>query len=84
MCLGWTEPESGSDVAAASCRVVRDRDDWVVNGQKFFTSGADKAAYTFLLTRTDPAAPKHRGMTMFLVPLDTAGIEIQPVRTIGG
>ena len=80
--LGYTEPESGSDVAAAQTRAVRDGDHWVVNGQKMFTSGAHLAQYVFLLTRTDPEVPKHRGLTMFLVPLDTPGIEIQPIHTL--
>ncbi len=81
-CLGYTEPEAGSDVAAARTRAVRDGDDWVINGQKMFTSGANIAQYVFLLTCTDPEAPKRRGLTMFLVPLETPGIEVQPVLTI--
>ena len=80
--LGYTEPASGSDVAAAQTRAVRDGDDWVINGQKMFTSGAHIAQYVFLLTRTDPEAAKHKGLTMFLVPLDTPGIEVQPVHTL--
>jgi alkylation response protein AidB-like acyl-CoA dehydrogenase len=80
--LGYTEPGSGSDVAAAQTRAVRDGDDWVINGQKMFTSGANVAQYVFLLTRTDPEAKKHRGLTMFLVPLDSPGIEIQAVHTL--
>ncbi len=80
--LGYTEPEAGSDVAAARTRAVRDGDEWVINGQKMFTSGANLAQYVFLLTCTDPDAPKRRGLTMFLVPLETPGIEIQPVHTI--
>lgn len=82
LCLGYSEPESGSDVAAAQTRAVRDGDSWVINGQKMFTSGADISQYVFLLTRTDPDAPKHRGLTMFLVPLDSPGIEIQPIHTL--
>lgn len=81
--LGYTEPGSGSDVAAAQTRAVRDGDHWIINGQKMFTSGANLAQYVFLLTRTDHAAKKHRGLTMFLVPLDTPGIEIQAVHTVG-
>lgn len=80
--LGYTEPSSGSDVAAAQTRAVRDGDDWIINGQKMFTSGANLAHYVLLLTRTDTEAKKHRGLTMFLVPLDSAGIEIQPVFTV--
>ncbi len=79
--LGYTEPSGGSDVFAAKTRAVRDGSDWVINGQKMFTSGADQAAYVFLIARTDPDAPKHRGITMFLVPLDSPGVEIHPVYT---
>ena len=82
--MGYTEPSAGSDVAAVSTRAVREPDgDWVVDGQKMFTSGAHLAQYVFLLTRTNPDAPKHRGLTLFLVPLDTPGIEVQPVHTVG-
>ena len=80
--LGYTEPESGSDVAAAKTRAVRDGDEWVVDGQKMFTSGANLSQYIFLLTRTDPTARKHKGLTMFLVPTDTPGVEIQAVQTL--
>jgi alkylation response protein AidB-like acyl-CoA dehydrogenase len=81
--MGYSEPGSGSDVAAAQTRAVRDGDEWVINGQKMFTSGANKAQYVFLLTRTDPEAKKHRGLTMFLVPLDSPGIDIQAIHTLG-
>jgi alkylation response protein AidB-like acyl-CoA dehydrogenase len=80
--LGYTEPSSGSDVASAQTRAVREGDEWVIDGQKMFTSGANLAQYVFLLTRTDPSAPKHRGLTMFLVPLGTPGIEIHAVHTV--
>ncbi|HEY8527733.1 MAG TPA: acyl-CoA dehydrogenase [Acidimicrobiales bacterium] len=87
-CLGYTEPDSGSDVAAAQTRAERIGEgpdaEWVINGQKMFTTLAHEASYVFLLTRTDPTAPKHRGLTMFLVPMDTPGIEITPVHTLGG
>ncbi|MBW2499007.1 MAG: acyl-CoA dehydrogenase [Deltaproteobacteria bacterium] len=81
--MGYSEPGSGSDVAAAQTRAVREGDGWVINGQKMFTSGANLAQYVFLLTRTDTEARKHRGLTMFLVPLDTPGIEVQAIHTIG-
>ncbi|MGV0791455.1 acyl-CoA dehydrogenase family protein [Mycolicibacterium sp. XJ1819] len=84
VCLGYTEPGSGSDVAAAKTRAVRDGDEWIINGQKVFTTFAHLARYCFLLTRTDPQQPKHRGLTMFLAPLESPGIEIQPVHTLGG
>jgi alkylation response protein AidB-like acyl-CoA dehydrogenase len=80
-CLGYTEPSGGSDVFAAKTRAVRDGDHWIINGQKMFTSGANMARYVLLITRTDPDAPKHKGITVFLVPLDRPGIEIQPVYT---
>jgi 3-oxocholest-4-en-26-oyl-CoA dehydrogenase alpha subunit len=81
--LGYTEPDGGSDIAGAKTRAVRDGDEWVINGQKIFTSGAQHAHYTFLITRTDPTLPKHKGLTMFLVPLNTPGVERQPLPTIG-
>ncbi len=84
ICLGYSEPDSGSDVAAAATRAERDGDAWVLNGQKMFTTLADEARYVFLLTRTDPSVPKHRGLTMFLVPMDSDGIEITPVHTLSG
>ncbi len=82
--LGYTEPDSGSDVAAAKTRAVRDGDDWIIDGQKMFTTLAHEAAFVFLLTRTNPDVPKHRGLTMFLVPLDAPGVEIHAVHTMGG
>ena len=80
-CLGYTEPSGGSDVFAAKTRAVRDGDHWIINGQKMFTSGAEHASYVILVTRTDPDAPKHKGITVFVIPLDTPGIEIHPVHT---
>jgi 3-oxocholest-4-en-26-oyl-CoA dehydrogenase alpha subunit len=84
LCLGYTEPEGGSDVATCKTRATRDGDGWIINGSKMFTSNAHNAKYVFLLTNTDPDAPRHKNLTMFLVPLDTPGIEIQPIRTIDG
>jgi alkylation response protein AidB-like acyl-CoA dehydrogenase len=83
ICLGYSEPDSGSDVAAAKTRAVRHGDEWVINGQKMFTTLAHESAYVFLLTRTDPDVPKHRGLTLFLVPMDTPGVEVSPIRTLG-
>ena len=80
-CLGYTEPSGGSDVFAAKTRAVRDGDDWVINGQKMFTSGAELADYVLAIVRTDPDAPKHKGLTLFLVPLKQGGVEIHPVHT---
>lgn len=84
MCLGYTEPDSGSDMAAAKTRAIRDGDDWVIRGQKMFTTGAQNAHYVWLLTRSDPDAPKTQGLTMFLVPLTIPGVEITPIETLGG
>jgi 3-oxocholest-4-en-26-oyl-CoA dehydrogenase alpha subunit len=83
-CLGYTEPEGGSDIATCKTRAVRDGDGWVINGSKMFTTGAHNCQYVFLLTNTDPDAPKHKSLTMFLVPLNAPGIEIQGIRTVDG
>ena len=84
LCLGYTEPEGGSDVATSKTRAVRDGDGWIINGSKMFTSNAHNAQYVYLITNTDPDAPKHQSLTMFLVPLNTPGVEIQPIRTVDG
>jgi alkylation response protein AidB-like acyl-CoA dehydrogenase len=83
-CLGYSEPDAGSDVAAVATRAVRDGDTWVVEGQKMFTTMAHEAQYVFLLCRSNLEVPKHQGLTMFLVPMDTPGIEVTPVHTMGG
>jgi alkylation response protein AidB-like acyl-CoA dehydrogenase len=82
--LGYTEPEGGSDIATAKTKAVRDGDEWVINGQKMFTTGAHQRQYVFLLTNTDPNGRRHRNLTMFLVPLHAPGIEIQGLRTVDG
>lgn len=84
LCLGYTEPEGGSDVATCKTRATLDGDTWIINGSKMFTSNAQNAKYVFLLTNTDPQGPKHKNLTMFLVPLDSPGIEIQGIRTLDG
>ncbi|OBH57396.1 acyl-CoA dehydrogenase [Mycobacterium mantenii] len=84
LCLGYTEPEGGSDIATCKTRAVRDGNGWVINGSKMFTTGAHNCQYVFLITNTDPDAPKHNSLTMFLVPLNSAGIEIQGIRTVDG
>lgn len=84
LCLGYTEPEGGSDIATCKTRAVRDGDDWIINGSKMFTTGAHNCQYVFLITNTDPGARKHQSLTMFLVPLETPGIEIQGIRTVDG
>jgi len=84
VCLGYSEPDSGSDVAAARTRAVREGDGWRIDGQKMFTSVAEEADWIFLLTRTSSDGPKHAGLTFFLVPMDTPGITLQEVRTLPG
>ena len=81
-CLGYSEPDHGSDVASITTRAVRDGDGWVVNGQKMWTTMAHEADWVLLLTRTNPDVPRHHGLTMFVVPMDTPGIEIHPVPTM--
>lgn len=83
ICLGYTEPQGGSDVFACKTRSARDGDEWIINGQKMFTTFAHRADYCFLLTRTDPESNGPCGLTMFLVPMDSTGIEIQAVQTMG-
>ena len=84
VCLGYTEPDAGSDLAAVRTRAVRDGDEWILNGQKMFTTGAQFCQYSFCLTRTNPDVAKHKGLTVFLVPLDLPGIEIRGIGTVGG
>lgn len=81
-CLGFSEPSCGSDVFAAKTKAVRDGDHWVINGQKIFTTAGNLAHYIFLLARTDPDAVKHKGLSLFLVPMNTPGVSLQPVYTI--
>jgi len=81
-CLGFSEPSAGSDVFGAKTRAVRDGDDWIINGQKMFTTGAHLSRYVLLLVRTDPEAKKRDGLTLFLMPLDLPGVEIQAVHTL--
>jgi alkylation response protein AidB-like acyl-CoA dehydrogenase len=79
--LGFTEPGSGSDVFAAKTRATPDGNGWRIDGQKMFTSGANIADYVLMLTRTNTAVPKHKGLSMFVVPLKADGVAIQPVHT---
>jgi alkylation response protein AidB-like acyl-CoA dehydrogenase len=79
--LGYSEPGCGSDVFAAQTRATRDGEGWRIDGSKMFTSGAEIADYVLMLTRTNPDVPKHKGLTMFIVPLKTPGVSIQPVFT---
>ncbi len=83
-CQGYSEPGSGSDLASLQTRAVRDGDDFVLNGQKIWTSGAHRADWMFLLARTDPNAPKHRGISMLLMDMKSPGISVQPLITLSG
>ena len=78
-CQLFSEPNAGSDVAGAQLRAVRDGDEWVLNGQKIWTSSAQLAAFGMCIARTDPEVPKHRGLTMFIVPMDTPGVTVRPL-----
>ncbi|TAL00639.1 MAG: acyl-CoA dehydrogenase, partial [Rhodospirillaceae bacterium] len=79
--LGYSEPGSGSDVFAAKTRATPDGNGWRIDGQKMFTSGANFTDYVLMLARTNPDVPKHKGLTMFIVPLKTKGVEVQAVHT---
>ncbi|MBI2863847.1 MAG: acyl-CoA dehydrogenase family protein [Chloroflexi bacterium] len=79
---GFSEPGAGSDLAAVTTKAVRDGDDWVINGQKTFTTGAHHADYIWLLARTNPNVPKHKGLSMFIFPMNTAGITARPYPNI--
>jgi alkylation response protein AidB-like acyl-CoA dehydrogenase len=83
-CQLFSEPGAGSDLASLSCRAERDGDGWVLNGQKVWSSGATLADYGEAICRTDPALPRHQGMTAFLVPLDAEGVEVRPIRQMTG
>jgi alkylation response protein AidB-like acyl-CoA dehydrogenase len=82
--LGYSEPGAGSDVAAARTSATRDGDDWIIDGQKMWTTTAHAAQYIFMLTRTATLDRPHRGLTLFIVPTDAEGVDIQPVHTMGG
>jgi alkylation response protein AidB-like acyl-CoA dehydrogenase len=81
--IGYTEPEAGTDLASLRTRAVRDGDEYVINGNKVFTSGANQADYIWLAVRTDPDAPKHKGISIVLVPTSSAGFTITPIVTVG-
>jgi hypothetical protein len=84
LCLGYTEPGAGSDLAGIITRAEREGTDYLITGQKVFTTGAHYASHCWLLARSEPAAPRHKGLSVFIFPLDTPGVTIRPIYTMEG
>jgi alkylation response protein AidB-like acyl-CoA dehydrogenase len=83
-CQGFSEPDAGSDLAGLKTKAELDGDEWIINGQKVWTTQARHADYIFLLARTDPEAPKHAGISYLLVPMKQAGVEVRPIEQVDG
>ncbi len=83
-CQGYSEPNAGSDLGNLGCKAELDGDEWIINGQKIWTSAGHLADWIFVLTRTDAEAAKHRGITFLLVPMDQPGVEVRPIQMISG
>ena len=83
-CQGYSEPGAGSDLASLQCRAEEDGDDYIVNGSKIWTSGADQADWIFCLVRTDFAAPKHQGISFLVLDMDSPGVTVSPIELISG
>jgi alkylation response protein AidB-like acyl-CoA dehydrogenase len=83
-CQLFSEPAAGSDVAGLKMKAVRDSDDWIINGQKVWTTGAQISDFGIVLTRTDPDVPKHKGLTMFIVDMKAPGVEVRPIHQASG
>ncbi len=83
-CIGMSEPDAGSNVAGIATTAVRDGNEFVINGQKIWTSGAQRAEWCYLICRTDPEAPAHKGLSEFILPMDTQGISVRPIQDASG
>ena len=82
--LGYSEPGAGSDLAGVETSAVADGDEYVINGQKSFSTHAQRAEYAWMIARTNPDVPRHRGLSLFVVPMTTEGITVRPIPTVGG
>jgi alkylation response protein AidB-like acyl-CoA dehydrogenase len=83
-CQGYSEPNAGSDLGNLGCRAVLDGDEWIINGQKIWTSAGHMANWIFVLARTEPDAPKHKGISFLLVPMEQPGVEVRPIAMLTG